>query len=131
MSKPRITTRTLKRERAVNAIFSQPTNSSAAKAAGVSEATLRRWLRQESFQEMLEAARRDRMEDIAARLRQLRPKAIKTLQGIMANDSAPASCRLRAARMLLEYSNGDQPRVARSRVSEKTLGTVPAPLASH
>ena len=96
MSKRRITTHTLKRERAVKAILAHPTNRSAAKAAGLSEQTLFRWLRQESFQEMLEDAKRDPLEDITARLRQLCPKAVKTLREIMADFSASPSCRLRA-----------------------------------
>jgi hypothetical protein len=94
--------RSRKTEQAVAALLNHATIEDAAKAVDVAVITLRRWVRDENFRSEYERARRQLMEHAAARLQQASSLAVETLRGIMQDESAPASARAMAARIVLE-----------------------------
>lgn len=94
--------RSRKTEQAVAALLSHATIEEAAKAVDIAVITLRRWLRDEEFRSEYERARRQLMEHAAARLQQASSLAVETLRGIMQDETAPASARAMAARIVLE-----------------------------
>lgn len=90
----------LKRQRAVVALLTYPTVAAAAEAAGVSEATLYRWLNDPDFAADLQAAA-DATYDQALRFLQGRAtRAADTLSECLEKDFPPA-IRLRAATTIL------------------------------
>lgn len=94
---------TAKKKRALAALLSAPTKRAAAALAGVDYSTLRRWLTQD------EAFRRAYQDELAALLEgaseQVRHgmlDAITTLRRIVADEEAPESTRVAAARVLVD-----------------------------
>lgn len=71
---------TRKKEALILALLSEPTHSAAAVKAGISEATLRRWLRTPFFQAAYRAARREVVEAAIGRLQQAAGQAVSTLE---------------------------------------------------
>jgi hypothetical protein len=76
----------------------------AAAAAGVSEATMWRRLRDPNFQEALREARREAFSRAIARLQQAGSAAAATLLRIMCDNKAPGATRVRAAVSVLEMA---------------------------
>ena len=70
---------TRKREQAVWALLTEPTMEAAAAAAGISGATLSRWLKLPEFQAQYRKARRRVLEDAILRLQQAACQAVETL----------------------------------------------------
>ncbi len=95
---------TRKQEMAIAALLTAPTVTDAAKAAGVSEATLARWQSDPVFAEVYRAARRQVLTQATSRLSQACSDAVDTLKTIMEDEDAPASSRVTAARAILDYS---------------------------
>lgn len=89
------------RERAILALLSERTLESAAKAASVSERTLRRWLADdEAFQAEYSAARTATYQAGMSRIQALVGKAVNTLEDLLASDTA--SVQLGAARAITD-----------------------------
>jgi hypothetical protein len=85
----------------IAALLGGLTIEKAAEAAGVSEATARRRLRDPEFVRELNAARREAIAAVAARLAALAGKAVGTLDELM--EEAPAPQRIAAAREALRH----------------------------
>jgi hypothetical protein len=94
---------TRKQERAISALLSEATMSSAAEKVGVSEVTLWRWLREEDFKLAYREARRQMVEKATAQLQQSSWAASTTLLKLLASGSD--SVRLRAAMAILDHAN--------------------------
>ncbi len=91
-------------EKLILALLQNPTLDKAAAAANVSTATLWRRTQEPEFQEQLRQARRDAFSQCVARLQHAAPAAVGTLLRVMADQTAPAASRLRAASHVLEHT---------------------------
>jgi hypothetical protein len=90
-----------KQQRAIAALLTKPTIEEAAKAAGVSRATLYRWLAERAFQTALADAERRLLETTSRGLIALSTKALAVTEAVLDDQSVPASTRLRAADVTL------------------------------
>lgn len=90
--------------RVLAALLGAPTITAAAKAAGVGERTLRRWLAEPAFRDAYAAARREAMQQASARLQDSAFAAVETLRQLAADENVPASARVAAARAILEQA---------------------------
>ena len=91
-------------ERAIVALLSHASTRSAAKAVGVDETTLWRWLQDQDFHAAYMNVRRESVKLSIARLQQSSTEAVNTLRTIAKDKTAPASARVMAARSIIEYS---------------------------
>jgi hypothetical protein len=94
---------THKQETLIAALLSEPTHADAAAKAGVSEATLYRWLRLPEFQMSYRQARRDLVEGAVGRIQAATGQAVDTLLTV-AKDGQKDSDRVRAAVALLDHA---------------------------
>jgi methylphosphotriester-DNA--protein-cysteine methyltransferase len=92
-----------KQEQAIGALLTEQTISGAAGQVGVSEVTLRRWLKQPGFLAAYRSARREAMEKATAFLQQSAWAATTTLIRLLGANSE--SIRLRAATEILNQAN--------------------------
>lgn len=90
------------REAAVAALLSHPTHEAAAKAAGVSESTLARWLREPTFAAAVREARRRALEQALGTLSAATAEAVETLRACLGAEGE--AVRLRAAVAVLEHA---------------------------
>ena len=93
-----------KEEAAISALLTQGTLAGAASLAGISEATLRRWLQRDDFQSAYRRARREAVSQAMAHLQRVSGEAVETLRSIMQDDQKPSSARVTAARVILEIA---------------------------
>ena len=91
-------------ERAIVALLSHSTIKSAAKAIGIDDATLWRWLQDKEFHTAYMSFRRESVRQSIARLQQFSTEAVSTLRTIMKDKTAPASARVVAAKSIIDYS---------------------------
>lgn len=94
---------TRRQEAAILALLSEPTHARAAGRAGVSEPTLRRWLRLPPFREAYLRVRRDLVEGAVGRIQAATGQAVDTLVAV-AREGAKDSDRVRAAVALLGHA---------------------------
>jgi len=94
---------TPKQEQALLALMSETSIAAAATKAGVSEATLHRWLKQEHFHAEFRALRREAVERATALLQQAAWAASSTLIRLLGSPSD--SVKLRAAQAILDQAN--------------------------
>jgi hypothetical protein len=90
------------RDRAVAALLSAPSVEQAATRAGLSRATLCRWMREPDFQVALRAARREVVDATIGRPQAVTTEAVTALHEAL-TCQAP-TVRVSAARALLEFS---------------------------
>jgi hypothetical protein len=95
-----------KAEKVLTALLHHGAVRSAAKDAGVSEATVFRYLQDSEFQRRYRAARADVVDAAIALMQRLCANAVTTLGAVMHDTDAPASARVAAARTILEQSIG-------------------------
>ncbi len=93
-----------KREGAIAALLAHPTIAGAATAAGVSEATLLRWLKEPEFAAEYRASRRQAVEVAIALLQKASGAAVATLVSVMQDTEKPGNVRLMAARSVLDMA---------------------------
>jgi hypothetical protein len=93
-----------KKEEAIAALLVHPTIASAAKAAGVSEASLLRWLKEETFATDYRAARRQAVEVAIGLLQKASGAAVVTLISMMQDGEKPGSVRVLAAYSVLDMA---------------------------
>ena len=93
-----------KEEAAISALLTETGIAAAAKKAGISESTLRRWLQDRDFAERCRLARRQVLEQATARLQSASLDAVNALQAIVSNLNAPPSTRVLAARTILDMA---------------------------
>ena len=84
------------------ALLSEKTNMAAAKAAGISEATLWRWKHTPAFQRAYSTAGRAAYERAVASVGLLAVEAVEALREVMTDSNAPASSRVTAAKVVLD-----------------------------
>jgi hypothetical protein len=93
-----------KMEAAVAALLTQKNQEEAARAVGISVATLLRWQKVPEFQKAYREARRAAHSQSIARLQQATSAAVSTLLRVMVDPNTPASTKVRAADSVLEHS---------------------------
>jgi len=93
-----------KQERAISALLNAPSLREAAKEAGISEATLHRWLKEDDFQTSYRAAKKELVNHAICRLQRAAGKAVDALKEIIEDKKNPASSRVSAAKTILETS---------------------------
>lgn len=87
--------------RVVVALIEYPTISDAASACDIGESTIRRWLAQdEGFRVALREASRRMVESAIAHVHKSADEAVRVLESIAADDKAPYTARVAAARYL-------------------------------
>jgi hypothetical protein len=91
-------------ERAIVSLLSHATMRTAAKAVGVDETTLWRWLQDKDFHAAYMTARRETVKHAIARLQQISCEAVNTLREVMKDKTAKGSERVSAAKAIIEYS---------------------------
>lgn len=93
-----------KKEIALGALLSESTICAAAKVAGISEATLWRWLKEEEFAEAYRELKREAVGQAITRLQQISCQAVEVLKKVMLNIKSPATVRVSAAKSILEMA---------------------------
>ncbi len=92
-------------EAAIVALVRSPTYAAAAKAAGVGERTLRRWMHNDAnFRQRLREARAGVFDQAVRAMHLASPKAAGVLDGIAQDAAASQTARVSAARTLIHYS---------------------------
>lgn len=86
-----------KQARAIEALLSEPTTRAAAKAAGVSEATIWRWLAEPGFAAAHQEARGQLLQGTLTALQAISCEAVAVLREVMNSGASPAGVRVRAA----------------------------------
>jgi hypothetical protein len=94
----------IKKEAAILALLTHRNIAEAARAVGISERTLFRWLQDPDFQAAYREARQTTYLQSMARLQQMSSVAVATLGVIMLDANAPAASRLRAADAVLNHA---------------------------
>ena len=95
---------TRKMEEAVAALLTQRNHEEAARAVGISQATLLRWQKEPEFQAAYREARRAVYSQSVARLQQATSAAATTLEKTMIDAATPASVRVRAAEAIFAHA---------------------------
>jgi hypothetical protein len=91
-----------KAEAAIAALLTEPTHADAATKAGISEATLQRWLRIPRFRDAYRAARRAILETAIGQIQKAAGQAVETLvRNMKCGDPGP---EIRAAIAILDQS---------------------------
>ena len=96
-------------ERAIAALIQHSTIAAAAMAAGISEATIRRWKKRPSFAKAYAEARRALVADTVSMIQKASHAALATLLKIMTNEKAASTARTQAAAKVLELSLRERP----------------------
>jgi hypothetical protein len=90
--------------KALSALVSYPTVMDAARACGLTDRTLRRYLEDPTFKEALRATRRQMVLQTIGALQSAGSEAVSTLRSVMTDSDATASAKVTAARIVLEQS---------------------------
>ena len=93
-----------KKDAAIVALVTEPTIADAAKKAGISHATLHKWLKVKEFKDAYMQARREAVSAAISRLQQTATEAVDALRDVMNDTESPASARVSAARSILEIA---------------------------
>ena len=94
--------KTNNKEKVIDALLSTSTITEAAKQAGVAEATVYRYLRDETFKNEYRNARRDVVENTIGQLQGATAQAVETLTKNLACGNP--SAEIRAAQLIIETS---------------------------
>ena len=93
---------TPKQEKAVAALLSEPSVTSAAQKAGIGLRTLHTWLAEPAFADAYRTARREAVRQAIARLQQVSSEAVTVLETVMNDGDEKGATRVSAARTVLE-----------------------------
>jgi hypothetical protein len=93
-----------KMEEAIAALLTHKNIDEAAKAAGVSNKTLFRWMQLPEFDRAYRDARRAAFGQATARLQQASSAAVSALLRVLVDPASPASSRVRAADCILNHA---------------------------
>jgi hypothetical protein len=94
---------TTRQRKAVACLLSERNALAAAKAAGVGERTLFRWLADPVFRVAVREAEADAIDTASRRLVGLSDTAIDTLAGILTDEETAPALKLRAAQAILDH----------------------------
>ncbi|HST19787.1 MAG TPA: hypothetical protein VLR90_01610 [Blastocatellia bacterium] len=95
---------TAKQEKAIAALIAEQTIRDAAAKSGITEQTLFRWLKDESFNAEYMRARRDAVQQAVARMQSATGEAVETLRAVMNDSNAKGSERVSAAKAIIDFA---------------------------
>ncbi len=95
---------TARHDKLLAALLCSPTIESAAKVAGISEATALRYLKETEFLGAYRDARREVVSHALTALQGACSEAVATLRSVATDATAPASSRISASRAILDLS---------------------------
>lgn len=90
------------KEKAISALLLNPSLPEAAKAVGIGESTLRRWLNNKDFAEAYRKARAEVVRHATVQVQAVMGKAVQTLDDVMSDPGNPPSSRVSAAKAVLD-----------------------------
>jgi hypothetical protein len=93
-----------KQELALRALLSHSTRKEAAMAAGISDETLWRYMKNPLFLRRLREARREAVQHTITTIQRASSDAVTVLHNLMNKEDAPAAARVTAARTVLDYT---------------------------
>jgi hypothetical protein len=93
-----------KMEAAIAALVVRPSIEDAARAAGVGEKTLRRWMREPEFKAQYLEARREGVHQAVGRMQQATSAAGTVILKLMTDPNVPPAVRLRAAENVFAHA---------------------------
>ena len=91
-----------KMEQVIASLLVEPTVQAAVKVAGISEATLWRWMQLQEFQDVYRQAKRQVVSHAITQLQQATSEAVRVLRDIMTNPDSKDSARVTAAKTVLD-----------------------------
>jgi DNA-binding transcriptional MerR regulator len=91
-----------KQDQAITAMVTCASITEAAAQCGLAEVTLRRWLKQDGFQQAYRDARRAVVQHAIVQVQRATGEAVETLRAVMQDTDASASARVSAAKAILE-----------------------------
>ena len=91
-------------ELGIAALVREPTIGAAARAIGVDESTIYRWLREPAFSHKYREARREAFRHAIALTQKYAPHAVQTLMKVASDPAASHSAKVAAATALLKFS---------------------------
>jgi len=91
-----------KHEEAVLALLAHSTVPEAARAVGIGERTLWKWMQREDFREAYRKARAEVVRHAVAQVQRGMGKAVETLVEVMEDKGAPQGSRVSAAKAMLD-----------------------------
>ena len=93
-----------RQEQALIALIEQPTMKEAARASGVSEPTLWRYLQNKEFHQAYREAKRSLLDAALGDLHKATGRAVAVLCEVMEDEKAMGGARVQAARTILSYA---------------------------
>ena len=93
-----------KKELAIAALLNHRNTEEAARATGIGQATLLRWMKEADFDAAYREARRQAVHQSVARLQQATGAAGLTILKLMTDPNVPAAVRLRAAECVFDHA---------------------------
>lgn len=93
----------LKQERAIAALLTEPMIKTAAETAGVGLRTLTRWLAEPGFKRAFREARKVAFTQAIALTQRYTPLAVHTLAKVMNDSNAPYAAKVSAAAAILRF----------------------------
>jgi hypothetical protein len=91
-----------KQETAITNLLSHGTLKASAAASGVAESTLRRWLKEPSFQAAHKEAKRELLDGTINRLRLIGAAGVRALHDVAVDRKSPAGARVGAGKAIIE-----------------------------
>ena len=91
-----------KQSAAITNLLSHGTLKASAAASGVGESTLRRWLKEPSFQDAYSEAKRELLDGTINRLRLIGAAGVRVLHEVAVDKASPAGARVGAGRAIIE-----------------------------
>ena len=126
-SKPTSRAKARRQEQALDALANHPTQEKAAQAIGVSSRTIRRYLQEPEFQARLRQRGEEKKLHRDALLLEAAPWAAAVMRSLMVGPEAPAHVKFKAAKYILDNSNGYQPTDGRRNVPGNEGGIILLP----
>lgn len=93
-----------RKENFLETLLVEPDVRTAAKAAGISEATAYRWLADPDFSARYKEMRRKAFDTVIVRVQSIAAQAVETLRSVAADEAALPSSRVAAAKTILDIS---------------------------
>lgn len=97
-------TLTLKQEKAIIALMTQPTLQEAAQSIGVSYVTINNWLKNPFFNQEFKRMRDKSLDSALGKIQNSSNNAVNVLIDIMNDESKNANVRVNAAKIIIDFS---------------------------
>lgn len=95
---------TSQKEKALAALLTYPTRKEAAKAAGITDRTMRGYFRNKEFREAYRAAYNEVVEDATRKAQLLMEKSMSVFETVMDDTAESGATRTQAAAKAMEYA---------------------------